>query len=52
MKWMSLDKLIQLYSTLTGGCLVICETKKFMAMSSQFMNSSTLSLIACGITRE
>lgn len=34
--------------TLTGGFLVMCETRKFIAMSSQFMYSSTLSLTACG----
>lgn len=32
--------------TLIGGLPVMCETKKFIARSSQFINSSTLSLIA------
>ena len=38
--------------TLTGGFLVMCETRKFMAISSQLTYSSTLSLIACGIMWE
>ena len=30
--------------TLTGGCLVTWDTRKFMARSSQFISSSTISL--------
>lgn len=36
--------------TLMGGLRVMWETRKFMAMSSQFMYSSTMSLMAWGIT--
>jgi len=36
--------------TLIGGLRVTCDTRKFMARSSQLRYSSTLSLIACGIT--
>ena len=36
-------------NTLIGGRPVAWETRKFIAMSSQFMYSSTISRIGCGI---
>lgn len=38
--------------TFTGGFRVICDTRKFIAISSQFMYSSTLSRIAYKKTNE
>ena len=36
--------------TLTGGFRVMCEMRKFMARSSQFMKESTVSLMTAGMT--